>query len=1767
MRAGSKALISGLTSSALVAGAWLAVPTAAWAGASASAPVVINEVYGGGGNTGATYKQDFIELYNRSGSAVNLAGWSVQYASATGTSWATTALTGTLPAGSHYVVREAQGAGGTTDVPSDVTGTIAMSGTAGKVALVNSTSALTCGADCDGNAAVVDFVGFGTTANDFAGAGPTPAPSNTNSVSRNANHDNTANNAADFTAGAPSPVACGTACTTVTPPPPATEKTIAEIQGPGASSPLVNSTVTTKGIVTAAYPTGGFKGYYIQTPGTGGAVDPATDTTSDGIFVFQSTGAFPAAVQVGKYVQVTGSVTEFFGMTEINVAAADVVDLGAPPAPVTAATTNGWPTTDAARESLEGMLYRPTGAYTVTNTFTTNQYGEVGLASGTKPLIQRTEVEKPGPAGASATQADNAARAVTLDDGSSTNFLATSGGVLVNGNLTPPYVSQSAPVRVGAPVTFTSDVILDFRNNVWKFQPTSVVVGPDNSTSPVTFANTRTSAPDSAFIGNANLKVASFNVLNYFTTLGTDSSSCTAFKDRDGDGSTVNGGCDQRGAWDSADFARQQTKIVKAINALGADVIGLMEIENSARLGEAADEALNSLVAALNADAGAGTWAANPSSAELPSVSQMDVITNAIIYKPAAVQRVGAARALGTESGSGGAFDNAREPVAQVFHPVAGGDNFLFVVNHFKSKGSAGPWPGDADSGDGQGSSNESRVRQATALRDWVPTVQAGTKAVVMVGDYNAYAKEDPLQVLYDAGYTDVEQQFNHGEYSYSFSGLSGSLDHILVNASALKRSTGADIWNINSGESIALEYSRWNYHATDFYQPDPYASSDHDPVVLGLTASAPTKTVQVLGINDFHGRIQANGVEAGAGVLAGAVKQLRTQYPDTVFAAAGDLIGASTFESFIQHDKPTLDALNSAGLEVSAVGNHEFDQGYDDLINRVMAPYNAETNPYGGAAWEYLGANVRHAEDHSAALPETWIKDLGGVQVGFIGAVTDHLSELVSPAGIAGLEIESPVVAANRHANELKAQGADIVVLLVHEGAETTALSSATDPKTDFGKIVTGVNDNVDAIVSGHTHLAYNHSVTVPSWVAEGRPVTTRPVVSAGQYGYNLDQLLFTVDSDTEKVVGLQQNILPLVKTPAYPTDAPTQAIVDKAVADAAVLGAQPLGQITGPFNRARTSAGAENRGGESTLGNLVAEVQQTATESATTGAAQIAFMNPGGLRADMVGSSSTYPTTLTYKQAANVQPFANTLVNMKLTGAQVKTALEQQWQPAGSSRPFLRLGISEGLTYTYDARAAAGNRITAMWLNGTAIDPAATYSVTVNSFLAAGGDNFGVFAQGVNKKDTGQTDLQAMVDYMDTHTPVSPDYTQRSVGVMFPAGAPASYYPGDTVSFNLSSLAFSTAADRKDTSVTVSLGATDLGTFAVDNTLGTAITDEYGTATVSFTLPAGVPAGQQSLTVKGAQTGTTTSVPVTINQLVTTTTALTASAASQTYGTSSPATLTATVAQSDGGAPSGSVRFDASGGTVLATVPVSSGQASYQVPANTPAGTLQITATFVPSAAQSVVGSTSSVLTFTVNKAVSTTALAASAGSQTYGTNSPATLTATVTQNDGSPAGDVRFEASDGTVLATVPVSSGKASYQVPANTPAGTLQITATFVPSDSSNVAGSTSSAVTFTVDKAVSSTSLTASAAKLKGGKYEARMTATVSLNTGKPAVGTVAFYINGVKVAQAPVGADGKASATSPVAKERVQVRAQFTPTDTANHLGSTSPTLTLNVA
>ena len=386
------------------------------------------------------------------------------------------------------------------------------------------------------------------------------------------------------------------------------------------------------------------------------------------------------------------------------------------------------------------MLYRPADNYTVTNTFATSQFGEVGLAFGTKPLIQPTEVAVPAlpvPDAIKAVEADNLARRVVLDDGSSTNYTATSNSAtvcgtrplpcLINGHLTPPYVSNEAPVRVGAKVKFTGDVIVDFRFSLWRFQPTSPVIGPDNAGAPVTFENTRTPAPNDAALGEEDITVASFNVLNYFTTLGEGAAGCLAFTDRDGDGNNVRTGCEQRGAWDSDDLARQQTKIVNAINALDADVVGLMEIENSAALGEPTDEALATLVAALNADAGAGTWAYVPSSTELPSAGT-DVITqrdHLQAGRRAARRRIAGARHRERPDRSVRQRPRADRPGVQAEErrwrqvPVR---RQPLQVEERAAAGEVVP-PGDLDLGDGQGAFNAIRSRQATALRDWIPTV------------------------------------------------------------------------------------------------------------------------------------------------------------------------------------------------------------------------------------------------------------------------------------------------------------------------------------------------------------------------------------------------------------------------------------------------------------------------------------------------------------------------------------------------------------------------------------------------------------------------------------------------------------------------------------------------------------------------------------------------------------------------------------------------------------------------------------------------------------------------------------------------------------------------------------------------------------------------------------------------------------------------------------------------------------------------------------
>ncbi|AZS36615.1 Endonuclease YhcR [Microbacterium lemovicicum] len=638
--------------------------------------------------------------------------------------------------------------------------------------------------------------------------------------------------------------------------------------------------------------------------------------------------------------------------------------------------------------------------------------------------------------------------------------------------------------------------------------------------------------------------------------------------------------------------------------------------------------------------------------------------------------------------------------------------------------------------------------------------------------------------------------------------------------------------------------------------------------------------TIDLVTVNDFHGRIEASAPAGGIAAIATAVNGIRASNPNTIFAAAGDMIGASTFTSFIQQDTPTIETLNAAGLDVSSVGNHEFDRGWSDLVGRVQPL----------ALWEYLGANVYDRATGQPALPSYYVKDVDGVKVGFIGAVTNELPSLVNPAGIADLDIRDVTTEVNRAAAELTdgtdtglGDGgvglagpdanleADVIVLLVHEGAATPAVESATDPASPFGRIVNGASPKIDAIVSGHTHLAYNHQIPF-----EGGQLATRPVISSGQYGEKFSDMKITYDREAGALVSMANTTFDMYTTPAgsttpvanYAPDGPIAALVQQAVDAAAVPGAKQLGTITADFNRALqpgtdaqgNPANVENRGGESTLGNFVADVQLWSAQR-TDASTAVAFMNPGGLRANLTFAPDG---VLTYKEAAAVQPFANTLVNVTMTGDQIRQALEQQWQPSTAARPFLKLGVSKSLTYTFDPAAAAGSRITSMTLNGSPVDPTASYRVVVNSFLAAGGDNFPAFAAGTAKTDTGKVDLESMVDYMADAGTVSPDLAQRAVGVSLSAPGPQGYVGGTSLTADLSSLDFTTSETAAGT-VSVTIGDAPAVTATIDRTL-TVANDLTGRASVTVPVPTGV-SGAVPLTIT-TPSGTSVSLPITVYQ-----------------------------------------------------------------------------------------------------------------------------------------------------------------------------------------------------------------------------------------------------------------------------------------------------------
>jgi len=516
------------------------------------------------------------------------------------------------------------------------------------------------------------------------------------------------------------------------------------------------------------------------------------------------------------------------------------------------------------------------------------------------------------------------------------------------------------------------------------------------------------------------------------------------------------------------------------------------------------------------------------------------------------------------------------------------------------------------------------------------------------------------------------------------------------------------------------------------------------------ISAQNQSVTVQLIAFNDLHGnlepanltftlpdgqRIPAGGVE----YLATHIKQLRRKNPRTLLVSAGDSIGASPLLSALFHDEPTIEALDAMQLAVNAVGNHEFDQGATELLRLQKGGCHPQdgcqgNRRFGGAKFQYLAANVIDEKTGQPILPAYKIYTFDGVKIAFIGMTLEGTPKIVSQRGIVGLRFQNEADTVNALVPELQKQGIQAIVVLVHEGGmpaggfnECPSISGA------IVDIVQRTNPAVDLFITGHTHQAYN-------CVLDGRVVT-----SASAFGRLITDINLTLDRRTKDVRSIQANNL--IVTRDVPADGTLTRLINRYKALADPLANRVIGQITADILRTASPSG------EMPLGNLIADAQLAATQASDQGSAVVAFMNPGGIRAELTYAPGG---NVTYGQAFAVQPFGNNLVTMTLTGTQIKALLEQQFDnPVPGQNRILQ--VSQGFRYRWSPTASPGNRVLEMTLNGQPIRPEQTYRVTVNSFLADGGDNFTVLRQG-QERVGGVTDLAAWEAYFRAQSPVSP-------------------------------------------------------------------------------------------------------------------------------------------------------------------------------------------------------------------------------------------------------------------------------------------------------------------------------------------------------------------------------------------------------------------------
>jgi 5'-nucleotidase len=524
------------------------------------------------------------------------------------------------------------------------------------------------------------------------------------------------------------------------------------------------------------------------------------------------------------------------------------------------------------------------------------------------------------------------------------------------------------------------------------------------------------------------------------------------------------------------------------------------------------------------------------------------------------------------------------------------------------------------------------------------------------------------------------------------------------------------------------------------------------------------TVNVQILALNDFHGNllppsgssgrvgtIDAGGVE----YLATHINNLRALNPNTVVVSAGDMVGASPLLSALFHDEPTIEAFNLIGLDFNAVGNHEFDEGWHELVRLQEGgchPVDGclDGDDFAGANFQFLAANVVRQDNGKTIFPAYKIRSFAGAKIAFIGMTLEGTPLIVTPSGISDLNFLDEAQTVNDLVPELKAKGIETIVVLIHEGATQVPASSPINSCSGISgpivDIVNNLDDEVDVVISGHTHQPYN-------CVIDGKIVT-----SAFSFGRVVTKIDLTIDRGTGEVITMAADNRIVTRT--VPKDSLLTALIGKYNAIAAPLANRIIGSITANITRTQNSAG------ESGLGDVIADGQLEATNDPGFGDAVIAFMNPGGIRADLTYTGSAAGEgdgNVTYGEMFTVQPFGNSLVTMTLTGAQIERLLEEQL-PGCTLAAARILQVSQGFSYTWKTSGAVCDKVdpATIMLNGVLINPTDSYRVTVNSFLADGGDSFPILIQGTNRLG-GDVDTDAFEKYFAAHSPVSPGAQNR--------------------------------------------------------------------------------------------------------------------------------------------------------------------------------------------------------------------------------------------------------------------------------------------------------------------------------------------------------------------------------------------------------------------